>query len=44
VHFKSVFDAKQMLSHRFNVATSWAIHPEILKRLRDKKCLVETDA
>ena len=44
VHFESVFDAKQMLSHRFNVATSWAIHPEILKRLRDKKCLVETDA
>ena len=44
VHFENLFDCKRVLGDAFSPATAWGIHPEIIERLRNTKCLVETDA
>lgn len=41
MHFESVFDASLTLGEGFSLANLWAIHPEILKRLRNEGCLIE---
>ncbi|KIC47733.1 hypothetical protein [Tateyamaria sp. ANG-S1] len=44
VNFETLFDAKRVLGDGFSPATSWAIHPEIIERLRRDDDLIETDA
>lgn len=43
VQFGSIFDAKRVLGGSFNLGSMWGIHPEIIARLRDTKCLIEKD-
>lgn len=44
VHFESIFAAKRVLGDSFTLSQYWGIHPEIVARLRDTDCLIETDA
>ena len=44
VHFESVFDAAQVFGTGFKISDYWGVHPDIVARLRDTDCLVETDA
>jgi len=44
MNFDTLFDAKRALGTRFNPGASWGIHPDIVARLRDTNCLIETDA
>lgn len=44
VHFETVIDAKRVLGDGFSLMQCWAIHPEIIARLRNDDCLIETDA
>lgn len=44
VHFETILDCKRVMGDAFSPATAWGIHPEIIKRLRATKVLVETDA
>lgn len=44
VSFDSLFDARRIIGDGFSVSSCWAIHPEIIERLRTEKCLIETDA
>jgi len=43
MNFDSIFDARQFLGDGFSLTTCWAIHPEIIARLRTDKCLLESD-
>ena len=44
VNFESIFDAKRVLGEGFSTTNHWAVHPEVVARLRNDKVLVETDA
>ncbi|MEM8591498.1 MAG: hypothetical protein AAGF13_03130 [Pseudomonadota bacterium] len=44
VHFSSKFEAMHITGSAISQASHWAVHPEIVERLRSKKQLVETDA
>ena len=44
VNFETLFDASRMFGEGFSVSQLWGVNPEIVKRLRDTKCLVETNA
>ncbi|WP_299287482.1 hypothetical protein [uncultured Tateyamaria sp.] len=44
VHFETLIDAKLVIGEGFSIAQYWAIHPEIIARLRSDDCLIETDA
>ncbi|MEL6466898.1 MAG: hypothetical protein AAFQ58_18185 [Pseudomonadota bacterium] len=44
VYFDDVFDAKRILGDSFTLSQYWGIHPEIVARMRDTDCLIETDA
>ncbi|WP_299044422.1 hypothetical protein [uncultured Tateyamaria sp.] len=44
VHFESVFAAKRILGDSFSLPQYWGIHPDIVARLRDTDCLIETEA
>ena len=41
MHFETIFDASLALGEGFSLANLWAIHPEILERLRSEGCLIE---
>jgi len=41
--FDSIYDAKRIMGNDFSLASYWAIHPDIVARLRDEKCLIEAD-
>lgn len=43
LHFQSIFDAKRFMGDGFSLASCWAIHPEIISRLRDEDFLIESD-
>lgn len=43
MNFDSLFDAKRILGDDFSLASSWAIHPDIIARLRKDECLIESD-
>ena len=43
MNFASVFDAKRVMGQDFSLASCWAIHPEIIARLRDDEFLIEAD-
>ncbi|MCH2164938.1 MAG: hypothetical protein MK098_09840 [Marinovum sp.] len=43
VHFASKFDASLTLGEDVGLGDLWGIHPEIIERLRDTDCLIETD-
>lgn len=42
LHFQSIFDAKRFMGDGFSLASCWAIHPEIISRLRDEEHLIES--
>lgn len=44
VHFETLFDAKRVFGDGFSHAQCWAIHPEIISRLRNDQVLIEVDA
>ncbi len=43
LNFASIFDAKRFMGDGFSLAACWAIHPEIIARLRNEDCLIESD-
>ncbi|MEP1352910.1 MAG: hypothetical protein ABJX32_05050 [Tateyamaria sp.] len=43
VNFDTIFDAKRVIGGGFSLAAYWAIHPEIIARLRADKYLIEAD-
>lgn len=43
VNFETIFDASRVLGEEFNVSQCWGVHPEIVERLRETDCLIETD-
>ncbi|MEP2424811.1 MAG: hypothetical protein ABJH43_08620 [Tateyamaria sp.] len=43
LNFDSIFDAKRILGDDFSLVSCWAIHPEIIARLRKDECLIESD-
>lgn len=43
MNFETIFDAKRFLGDDFSLASCWAIHPEIIERLRKDECLIEAD-
>ena len=43
VHFASAFDASLALGEEFSVTGLWAVHPEIIARLRATNCLIEKE-
>lgn len=43
VNFNTLFDVKRTIGDGFSVASCWAIHPEIIERLRTENCLIEED-
>lgn len=43
LQFSSSFEAKLALGDEYNISDWWAVHPEIVARLRDTNCLTETD-
>ena len=42
--FKNALDVKLVLGESVSVAHYWAVHPEVVARLRDDKKLIETEA
>lgn len=44
INFASAIDAKMTMGDEYMPGEWWAVHPEIVQRLRDDKCLTETDA
>ncbi|MBE1283379.1 MAG: hypothetical protein GJ676_08695 [Rhodobacteraceae bacterium] len=44
MHFENSFDANLFIGDGASLGSFWAIHPEIVARLRADKDLVETDA
>lgn len=44
VNFESLFNLSIMIGDGFNISQCWGIHPEIVQRLRDTGCLIETEA
>lgn len=43
VNFETVLDAKRVMGEEFSLASCWAIHPEIISRLRKDNDLIESD-
>lgn len=43
LNFSDVFSAKQTLGSDFSLVGLWGVHPAIVERLRNTKCLVEKD-
>jgi hypothetical protein len=43
MNFDSIFDARRFMGDGFSLASCWAIHPEIVARLRTDNCLIESD-
>lgn len=43
MNFNTIFDAKRFLGEDFSLASCWAVHPEIVARLRDDEFLIESD-
>lgn len=44
VHFEDMFECNRVVGETFSPTQNWAIHPEIVARLRRDKILIETDA
>jgi len=44
VQFENLIDAKRVIGDGFSLMKCWAIHPDIIARLRNDDCLIETDA
>ena len=44
LHFKTVMDVRMKLGETVRVPQLWAIHPEIVERLRADEDLIEKDA
>lgn len=44
LRFASIIDIKLKLGEAVNVSQYWAIHPDIVARLRNNEQLIETDA
>lgn len=43
LNFETIFDAKRVMGDGFSLASCWAIHPEIVARLREEDILIESD-
>lgn len=43
VNFDALFDANRILGEGFSLINCWAVHPEIVARLRAENVLIETD-
>jgi|TARA_B110000211_G_scaffold62710_1_gene71530 hypothetical protein len=43
IHFETIFLAKFTFGKDFSAANLWAVHPDILERLRCAGCLVENN-
>ncbi|MEX0310043.1 MAG: hypothetical protein AB3N17_07310 [Tateyamaria sp.] len=41
VNFDNIFDLRAMLGADFSLSACWAIHPEIVARLRNENALIE---
>ncbi|EAQ03156.1 hypothetical protein OB2597_13468 [Pseudooceanicola batsensis HTCC2597] len=44
LRFANVLDVKLMLGESVSVANNWAVHPEVVARLRKDEKLIETEA
>ena len=44
VHFETLLDAKRIIGESLVIGNLWAVHHDIIERLRVKKLLAETDA
>ncbi|MEM8577365.1 MAG: hypothetical protein AAGF60_05905 [Pseudomonadota bacterium] len=42
LNFETMIDATRILGGTFSVADCWALHPEVVNRLRDEKKLIES--
>jgi len=43
LNFETMFDATRIIGGNFSVADCWALHPDIVARLRSEKKLIEQD-
>ncbi len=44
VNFESKFEVLRVMGEGFSLAKCWAVHPDIVQRLKDSDFLIETDA
>ncbi len=44
IHFNHQMDVRRVMGFDFDTSEHWGVHPEIVERLRNTNCLVETDA
>ena len=43
LQFSSNFDAKRVLGDAYDISSWWAVHPDVVARLRSTNCLTEID-
>lgn len=44
VNFETKFDVLRTLGEGFSLSKCWTVHPDIVQRLKDSECIIETDA